>query len=307
MELLIAAGAAAFVYFAAQMLFYSFSSGSIRVSERLAQVEKLHRAEREEDELDQPFTERLLKPLFQRLVRALSLLIPVNGEMQKRMESQLLQAGIRRSVREYNTLVLLFTLICICCGIVATSQITAGAFSYLVGALFGLYTGFVLCRFYLKRKITERKNGIQQQLPDTLDLLSVSVSAGLGFDQALSYVVEKSKGPLIDELDVARREIALGRKRKEALRRFSERCGGSEIQTFVSAVIQADELGSSMQNVLAIQSDTIRQAHKQKVEEKAQKLSIKMLIPIVLFIFPVIFIVLLGPAVPSIIAAFSEV
>ncbi|MCG8484732.1 MAG: type II secretion system F family protein, partial [Clostridia bacterium] len=169
--------------------------------------------------------------------------------------------------------------------------------------ILGLCSGLIISRFHLKSKISRRKNEIYHQLPDTLDLLSVSVSAGLGFDQALIYVVKKSEGVLIRELDTAQREIALGRSRKEALEQLADRCDSLEIQTFVSAVIQADEIGASMQNILQVQASAIREAHKQNVEEKAQKLSVKMLIPMVLFIFPVMFIVLMGPSIPAIMEA----
>lgn len=108
-------------------------------------------------------------------------------------------------------------------------------------------------------------------------------------------------------MDTAQREISLGRSRKEALERLVDRCNSLELQTFVSAVLQADEIGSSIQNILQIQAAAIREAHKQNVEEKAQKLSVKMLIPLTLFIFPVMFIILLGPAVPSIMQALGGI
>lgn len=160
--------------------------------------------------------------------------------------------------------------------------------------------GYSLRRFSLKSKITKRKEEIQRQLPSVLDLLCISVTAGLGFDQALGYLTSKDKGALIEELEIARRETTLGKTRKDALLSLSERCDVEELKTFISAVNQSEELGISLKNVLLTQSSSIRIAHKQKIEEKAMKIPVKIIFPIVVFIFPVIFIVILGPAIPEI-------
>ncbi|HEY4543436.1 MAG TPA: type II secretion system F family protein, partial [Tissierellaceae bacterium] len=133
-----------------------------------------------------------------------------------------------------------------------------------------------------------------------------SVVAGLGFDQALGYVVERAKGPLIDEFNITQREITLGKSRKESLNDLANRCQVEELKTFTNAIIQADEMGISMQNVLNSQSKMIREAYKQEIEEHAAKIPVKILIPMVLFIFPVIFIVLIGPAVPQIMGALGN-
>ena len=140
-------------------------------------------------------------------------------------------------------------------------------------------------------------------MPEILDLLSVSVSAGLGFDQAMQYVVEKTDGELTAELAITQREIRLGRSRDEALRGLAERCKVDALRMFVSAITQADNLGIPISNILQVQAENARREHKQKVEEKAAKLPVKMLIPLVFFIFPVIFIILLGPAVPRVMQA----
>jgi tight adherence protein C len=140
-----------------------------------------------------------------------------------------------------------------------------------------------------------------------MDLLSVCISAGLGFDQAISYVVQRMEGYLISELDTTFREISMGMIRKEALERFGNRCDCEEIYIFVGAINQADELGSSMRNVMETQADSVRLSHKQAVEEKAQKMSVKMMIPMVMFILPVTFIIILGPAVPSVISALGGI
>jgi tight adherence protein C len=133
-------------------------------------------------------------------------------------------------------------------------------------------------------------------LPDILDLLSVSVEAGLGFDAALQKVVEKTKGPLTMEFEKTLQEINIGKSRREALRDMQARVNADDVTTFLGSIIQADQLGVSITNVLRIQSKQVRENRKMRAEEKAQKAPVKILIPLVLFIFPTIFIVLLGPA-----------
>jgi tight adherence protein C len=160
-------------------------------------------------------------------------------------------------------------------------------------------------RFVLTRSITKRKRRMEKQLPDVLDLLSVSVEAGLGFEQAVHHITTNMEGPLIDELTVTYREMAMGRTRKDALTLLGQRCELEEIKAFVSALVQATQLGISMKNVLRSQAAAMRQARKAKVQEKAMKVSVKMLFPMVLFIFPVIFIILLGPAVVNVLKAFQ--
>jgi tight adherence protein C len=135
-------------------------------------------------------------------------------------------------------------------------------------------------------------------------MLSVSVEAGLGLEQSMLYDVNNFEGPLIDEISVSNREMAMGRSRRDALLNLGDRCEIDEVKTFVRAIVQAGELGISIKNVLRSQAAFIRQSRKNKIEEKAMQISVKILIPMVLFIFPVIFIVLLGPAVVNIIGSF---
>lgn len=156
---------------------------------------------------------------------------------------------------------------------------------------------FIFFRYSLKLKVTMRKSLIGRQLPDILDLLSISVDAGMGFDQALDYVVNNMDGPLIDELTILMREMSLGRARKDAFKNLSTRLGIESVSNFTSAVIQASEMGISMRDVLKTQADVARTTRVNEVKAKAAKASIKMLIPMVCFIFPVLFIVLMGPAV----------
>jgi tight adherence protein C len=160
--------------------------------------------------------------------------------------------------------------------------------------------------FVLKRLAKARQIKIFNSLPDNLDLLTVSVEAGLGFDQALLKLVEKNKGPLNEEFKRVLHEMRIGKTRRDALREMSVRTGVEDLQTFVVAIIQADQLGVSIGNVLRIQSHQLRQKRRLKAEEKAQKAPIKMLIPMIVFIFPCLFIILLGPGVLQLIDNFAK-
>ena len=245
-------------------------------------------------------TKAVIQPLVSSLINVFLVFIPNNEEYLKKTDAQLREAGIRMDARSYKAATVLAVVVLAVLGAVLGYFLDSEPKNIVLGFLIGAFSGYTLSRFALTSRITKRNEEIHHQMPEMMDLLSVSVSAGLGFDQALAYVVQKSHGALFDEIAIAQREINLGRPRREALNSLADRCGNLEMKTFVSAVLQADEMGASMQNVLQIQADTIRLAHKQAVEESAQKLSVKMLIPLVTCIFPVILLVLMGPAFMSI-------
>lgn len=169
---------------------------------------------------------------------------------------------------------------------------------WLISALvFGFLIGYLFPRSWLKAQAKKRQLDIEKTLPDVLDLLTVSVEAGLGFDSALLKVVEKQKGALAEEFLKLLQEIKMGRPRRDALRDLSKRNSIEDLSNVVASLVQADQLGIPIGGVLRNQSKQIRQKHRQKAEEKAQKAPIKMMIPLVFFVFPSIFIIILGPAV----------
>lgn len=161
--------------------------------------------------------------------------------------------------------------------------------------------GMFIPYLFLEKKISDRRNILRRELPDVLDLLTVSVEAGLGFDSALVKLSEKMKGPMVDEFTRMLQEIRIGVARRDALRSLAARCNVQDISLFTSALIQADQLGVSVSNVLRVQSLDMREKRKQRAEEQAMKAPIKMVFPLVFFIFPTLFIVLLGPALLQII------
>ena len=150
---------------------------------------------------------------------------------------------------------------------------------------------------WLRRKAAARQGKIQRALPDTLDLITVSVEAGLGLDAALAKVVEKTRGPLRDEFGRVLQEVGLGKVRRIALRDMSSRVDVADLTSFVSAVVQADQMGLGVAEVLRAQAEEVRLKRRQRAEETAMKAPVKMLFPLVCFIFPAMMTVLLGPAV----------
>jgi tight adherence protein C len=174
-----------------------------------------------------------------------------------------------------------------------------GAAKPAMAPLFGLLCG-VLCfmgpSFVLNSRVRSRSAAVAADLPDALDLLSVSVEAGLGFDGAVQKLTEHMRGPLIEEFELALGEMRIGESRVEALKKMAERSASQEMASFVRAIVQADQLGISLGRILRIQAGDTRLKRQLLAEEKAMKAPIKMLFPTVAFIFPAMFIVILGPA-----------
>ncbi|MBN1311804.1 MAG: type II secretion system F family protein [Anaerolineae bacterium] len=164
------------------------------------------------------------------------------------------------------------------------------------GGLFGAIFGYLAPQLWLQGKVSRRQEAIIKALPDALDLMSICVEAGLGFDQAMGKVHEKWDNELALSFGLVLREIQLGKTRREALKSMDESMGVSDVTTFTSAIIQADQLGVSISKVLKIQSEQMRIKRRQRAQEKAQQAPVKMMIPMVALIFPSIWLVLLGPA-----------
>lgn len=182
----------------------------------------------------------------------------------------------------------------------------AGSLLAWATAIIMAFIGFILPSYLLQYAINERQTKIRKALPDTIDLLTVSVEAGVGLDGAMAKVAEKVKGPLTKEMIRALDEIRMGKQRMQALRDMAERIGLPEVRTFVAALFQAEQLGVSIAKVLRVQGETLRSKRSQMARELASKLPVKMLFPLVLFIFPALFIVLLGPAMIQIYKAFAQ-
>ena len=263
-----------------------------RLSQLVVQPKSL-----EEMELQQPFFDRVMRPTIQRLSRA--------GRRQEggaiaRIDAKLEKAGYPGGLRGADWIgvkilsLIAFAIIGLLLGLLLTSG------SFVVALLFaagGGALGYLAPEFWLGRKIRARSMQMVLQLPDALDLLTISVEAGLGFDAALAKVVEKMEGPLVDEFRQALAEVRMGRPRREALRDVAQRADAQPVTNFIGAIVQAEQLGVPIAKVLQIQSNQLRIERRQRAEEAAAKAPVKMLFPMVGCIFPTIFIVILGPAV----------
>ena len=174
----------------------------------------------------------------------------------------------------------------------------------IVGAAVAATAGFFLPDMLLYNAGIKRQEKIQKALPDALDMLTVCVEAGLGFDAALAQVARNTTGPLAAELSRVLQEIQIGKSRSQALRALTERTTVPELRSFVSALVQAGELGITIADVLREQAKEMRLRRRQRAEEKAQKVPVKILFPLVFCLFPSMFIVIIGPGVISIVHVF---
>ena len=251
-------------------------------------------------ELERGFGERVLRPAMAALVRKLASMAPEKTIARAKMQLELAGNPGRLRAVDFIGLRVLSGL-----GVGGAVFLLAQAASVGIGGglLFGVLLGtlgFMLPVMWLGSIIKKRKTSILKALPDVLDLLTISVEAGLGFDAAMAKVAAKWDNALTHEFSRALGEIRVGRLRREALRDMAERSDVPELKSFVAAVIQADQLGASIGRILHVQAAQMRMKRRQRAEELAQKAPIKMLLPLVFLIMPALFIVLLGPAVISV-------
>jgi tight adherence protein C len=166
--------------------------------------------------------------------------------------------------------------------------------------------GYWLPNVILTNAVQRRQNEVRSALPDSIDLLTICVEAGLGFDAAMAHVSKNTTGPLADEFYRTLQEVQLGRSRNEAMRNLADRSGVPELRAFVLAMVQADVFGVSVANVLRIQAKDMRVKRRQLAEERAMKVPIKVLFPVLFCIFPALFVVILGPAIMRIADVFAS-
>jgi tight adherence protein C len=263
---------------------------------RLNQLGQMTAKDLQELELQQPFFDRTIKPLAGRLSGTVARI--TSSSFSDRTEKRLAMAGNPGDMKVADWLGIKaivagvgFGGMFIVFGVLA-GEVVQGLLLALVGA--GI--GYLAPEFWLGRRVRARQKGILLQIPDALDQLTISVRAGLGFDAALGKVVEKMKGPLVDEFRRALAEVRVGKARREALRDIVPRTEVQPLTNFISAIIQAEQLGVSISKVLQVQSEQLRIERRQRAEEQAAQAPIKMLFPLVGCIFPSLFVVILGPA-----------
>jgi tight adherence protein C len=246
-------------------------------------------------EHEQPFRARVVVPAKEKLAGFVLKIHPKTTHDSVR--SKLLAAGMGRTVSPTGFLAAKSAL---GLGGLVLGAFFGGALSGGVGVLvFGLALGglaFLAPDFVVGARARKRRDAIKAQLPDALDLLAVSVEAGLGFDGAIAKLTDHMDGALTEEFGLTLNEIRIGETRQDALKKLSERCDTPELSGFVRAIIQADQLGISLGRILRVQAADTRLRRQAAAEEKAMKAPIKMLFPTVMFIFPAMFLVILGPA-----------
>ncbi|HEX5822944.1 MAG TPA: type II secretion system F family protein [Candidatus Limnocylindrales bacterium] len=270
------------------------------VQARLTQLGTMQAKNLEELELQQPFLERTFRPLAARLSASMGRM--ASSSFQDKAEKRLALAGNPGNLRVADWLgikavaavvgAILFFFLFGVVGILGLPPLLR----ILMGAV-GLLFGYTIPEFWLGGRVKKRQHAVLLQIPDALDLLTISVRAGLGFDAALGKVVEKLEGPLTDEFRRALAEVRVGKTRREALRDIVPRTEVPPLTNFIGAIIQAEQLGVSISKVLQVQSEQLRIERRQRAEEQAAKAPIKMLFPLVGCIFPSLFIIILGPAI----------
>lgn len=299
-----------FVFLAFGLLTYLLLAPSADQLAILRRTEEIRRKSAapdklEEQELAVPFARRVLAPMFDKVYGMILRWTP--GQMKDKIRSRLLVAGRPLEAARFvgwKVILALCLLVASSTLLVANASEQAGGAILLMAASVTL--GLQLPEFWLSGVIARRKKALAKALPDVLDVLSVSVEAGLGFDGAVQKVSEKFSEPTSEEFSSFLKEVRLGKPRADALRNLAQRTGLPEMQTFTAAIIQADQLGVSLSKILRIQSEQMRVKRRQKAEERAMQTPIKLLFPLILFIFPTLFIVILGPLVISFLTTFSR-
>jgi tight adherence protein C len=245
-----------------------------------------------------------LKPLTQHILTRLGKLLPSKnaGKVKRNLEMAGSPGGLTPTMFVGVRMVLAFLGLGV--GFYLTSLGDVPLLSKVLYSMLGMCLGFMLPSVWLGQKMKQRKKNILRSMPDALDLLSISVEAGLGFDLALQRVGDKWDNELSREFQRVVSDTRLGIQRREAMRMMAERCGVEDLSGFVQAIVQAEQLGVSIGRILKVQSDQMRMRRRQRAEELAHQAPVKMLFPMVFLIFPSILVVILGPAVPKLLTSF---
>jgi len=266
---------------------YSVNAERLMVQDRLQKYVVKQSDQYLLPELILPLRQRISQVLVPVIYMLVNKLVPANQKQsyEKKLQAAGYPCGL--DVSKFISVKYGLLIAALLLGIISRSPLNLLAY---------LVLGYIAPDFWLKANEDKRKDQIMKALPDVLDLISVSVEAGLSFDGSLQKVIEKSEGPLTNEFEKSLKEIEMGKPRREALKDMAERVAVDDVSVFIGSILQADQLGISLTNVLRLQAGQVRENRRMRAEEKAQKAPVKILLPLVLFIFPTILIVLLGPA-----------
>ena len=267
------------------------------LEERLAEfAERGELASLHEIEMSQPFLERVIIPIANKLGEVAMRITPQRALDQ--IQSKLEMAGNPRGIEPTTFFASRFILAVLFGALmVLVYKQDLFKFTNFLITLGTIIFGFIMPNMLIDAKIARRQESVRKALPDALDLLTICVEAGLGFDAAMRKVADKWDNELSIAFSRALQEMQLGKLRREALRDMAERIGAAEFESFVAAVIQSEQLGVSMAKILRIQADDMRVRRRQRAEQAAQRAPVLMLLPMAFLIFPTILIIMMGPAV----------
>ena len=260
------------------------------------------------DELNADFHERFILPLLKKLRRTFSRLTKSTkkeGAINSKMERQLRMAGMYIGASGFLVVRVMVALGLFLVTAILLRFTELEAYLKLLMMIAALMVGLLVPVYYMRFQIRSRQSSIRNQLPDMIDILTVSIDAGLSFDIALRRALDKFTGALKEEMTITAMEIQMGKPRRIALTELGERNDVAELKSLASAVVQSEQMGTPIKQVLRTQAAQLRLSRKQYAQEKGMKASVKMLLPMVAFIFPVIFIILLGPTVIRVMDTFK--
>jgi tight adherence protein C len=249
--------------------------------------------------------DRVVGPVTEKLAGVTMKVMPKTDPTQ--IHNRLMAAGLGQSMTPQMYMALKGGLVSAAAGfglLLAIAGMIPAAAAFMI-AIGGAAVGFIAPDFYINTRVRGRKAVMQSELPNVLDLLCVSVEAGLGFDAALVKLSERMTGPLVDEFTLVLHEMRIGESRLSALKNLATRSEVPEVAQFCRAIIQADQLGIALSRILRVQSHDMRLRRQLAAEEKAMKAPVKMLFPTVIFIFPAMFVVALGPAALQLMQTFK--
>ena len=311
MLLFIAILAALIIFIILYVLVTTKSSSEILIKSRL-RIMGLGSAEKKpadmywHEQMNRSLYERLVKPAIDGFVKKIAQMAP--STLRKEAEERVGYSGgfYGLGFNGFGLRVCARTVGFVLLAVWRIRTVGSSAFGIFFLLALGFAAGVGTPFMFLKHVVNVRREAIRRAMPDVLDLLCVSVQAGLGFDGALGKVAAKMKGPLIEEFERLLQELRMGVTRRNALMRLANRCGIEEMRLFTAALIQAEKLGVGMAQVLEIQAENMREIRRQRAKEMAAKLPVKILFPTIIFIFPVLFVVVLGPAGVSLIVTMAK-
>jgi tight adherence protein C len=279
---------------------------SDRLEVYLATGDAQHAVTLQELELSKPFSQRVLIPVAERVARLFLWLLPQNR--MNGLRHRLAMAGSPAGMRASGFVGVKGLIMVLVVGLTLLgAYLTHYPATLMNGLMLGVlaFCSFALPDFWLSRRISQRQLAITNSLPDALDLLVIANEAGLSFESSIQEITSKWNNELAREFSHVLSDMRMGQARRDALNGLADRTGVSDVTSFVSAVNQAESMGVSIGRVLTVQAEELRVKRRQRAQERANQAPVKMMFPLVFLIFPSIFAVLLGPAVPQLLSTFS--